>query len=176
MLTRRSLLFAAPALGAASQVAAQGPKNIVILSANGMTCCEVAMANLNRGRDTLDAVNACFNVNELDPEDSSVGFGGLPNEEGVVELMAKLAKFDINFYALRKDGVYAEAGLWSGGRAPGGGFTSPKFADGGGKSRSKAQRARRRATNIEGTLKSVAAGAPFCAITLKECACLYERK
>lgn len=90
MLSRRSLLSASTALGAASQVAAQSPKNIVISSANGLTCCEVAMAHLERGKDTLDAVIAGVNVNELDPEDNSVGYGGLPNEEGVVELDASV--------------------------------------------------------------------------------------
>ena len=28
--------------------------------------------------------------------------------------MSKLAQFDLNFYALRKDGAYAGAALWSG--------------------------------------------------------------
>jgi len=38
----------------------------------------------------LDAVEAAANVVELDPEDASVGYGGLPNEEGVVELDASV--------------------------------------------------------------------------------------
>ena len=37
---------------------------------------------------SLDAVIAGANVVELDPEDTSVGYGGLPNEEGVVQLDA----------------------------------------------------------------------------------------
>jgi N4-(beta-N-acetylglucosaminyl)-L-asparaginase len=47
--------------------------------------------------------------------------------------MEKLNRFDINFYALRKDGAYAGAALWSGRQRRDGGFTSPKFAvnDGG---------------------------------------------
>ena len=40
------------------------------------------------GGDTLDAVIAGVNIVELDPNDTSVGYGGLPNEEGVVELDA----------------------------------------------------------------------------------------
>src|SRR5207237_8897347 len=47
-----------------------------------------AMEKLQSGKDTLDAVIAGVNINEEDPEDSSVGYGGLPNEEGVVELDA----------------------------------------------------------------------------------------
>jgi N4-(beta-N-acetylglucosaminyl)-L-asparaginase len=64
------------------------PRNLVISSANGMRACARAMEILNAGGDTLDAVVAGVNINEEDPEDTSVGFGGLPNEEGVVELDA----------------------------------------------------------------------------------------
>ena len=38
--------------------------------------------------DLLDGVEASAKVTELDPEDASVGYGGLPNEEGVVQLDA----------------------------------------------------------------------------------------
>jgi N4-(beta-N-acetylglucosaminyl)-L-asparaginase len=38
--------------------------------------------------DTLDAVIEGVKIQELDPNDSSVGYGGLPNEEGVVQLDA----------------------------------------------------------------------------------------
>jgi N4-(beta-N-acetylglucosaminyl)-L-asparaginase len=46
------------------------------------------MEFLKTGNDTLDAVIAGVNINEEDPEDNSVGYGGLPNEQGVVELDA----------------------------------------------------------------------------------------
>ncbi len=42
------------------------------------------------GADTLDAVIAGVNIIELDPNDTSVGYGGLPNEDGVVELDASV--------------------------------------------------------------------------------------
>jgi N4-(beta-N-acetylglucosaminyl)-L-asparaginase len=45
---------------------------------------------LASGGDALDAVVAGANVVELDPEDTSVGYGGLPNEEGVVQLDASV--------------------------------------------------------------------------------------
>jgi N4-(beta-N-acetylglucosaminyl)-L-asparaginase len=48
------------------------------------------MEILKSGGDTLDAVVAGVNINEEDPADDSVGYGGLPNEEGVVELDACL--------------------------------------------------------------------------------------
>ena len=38
----------------------------------------------------LDAVIAGVNIVELDPDDTSVGYGGLPNEEGVVQLDASV--------------------------------------------------------------------------------------
>ncbi len=45
---------------------------------------------LAAGGSSLDAVIAGANVVELDPEDQSVGYGGLPNEEGVVQLDASV--------------------------------------------------------------------------------------
>ena len=71
--------------GAAAQAR---PRNIVISSANGVAACAKAMEVLKAGGDTLDAVIAGVNIVELDPNDTSVGYGGLPNEDGVVELDA----------------------------------------------------------------------------------------
>jgi N4-(beta-N-acetylglucosaminyl)-L-asparaginase len=65
-------------------------RNLVIASANGLRACEKAMEILNAGGDTLEAVVAGVNIVELDPNDTSVGYGGLPNEEGVVELDASV--------------------------------------------------------------------------------------
>jgi N4-(beta-N-acetylglucosaminyl)-L-asparaginase len=41
---------------------------------------------ITQGKDVLDSLIACVNINELDPRDSSVGYGGLPNGDGVVQL------------------------------------------------------------------------------------------
>ncbi len=60
----------------------------MIASANGIACCDRAMAMIKSGSDTLDATIAGVNIQEEDPEDRSVGYGGLPNENGVVELDA----------------------------------------------------------------------------------------
>ncbi|SPE25639.1 putative N(4)-(beta-N-acetylglucosaminyl)-L-asparaginase [Candidatus Sulfopaludibacter sp. SbA3] len=54
----------------------------------GVNCCAKAMEVLQAGGDTLDAVIAGVNIVELNPNDTSVGYGGLPNEEGIVELDA----------------------------------------------------------------------------------------
>lgn len=58
----------------------------VISSGNGLRATERAMQLMREGSDTLDAVIAGVNLIEEDPEDRSVGYGGLPNEHGVVEL------------------------------------------------------------------------------------------
>ncbi len=68
--------------------AAQGKKPLIISSANGLHALDKGMAILKQGGDTLDAVIAAVTVVEDDPNDTSVGYGGLPNEEGVVELDA----------------------------------------------------------------------------------------
>ena len=52
----------------------------------GLECVSKAMDILKRGGDTLEAVVAGVNIVESDPRDSSVGYGGLPNAEGDVEL------------------------------------------------------------------------------------------
>ena len=55
---------------------------------NGKRGIEVAWDLLNKGADPLDAVVAGVQIVELDPKDQSVGLGGLPNEDGVVQLDA----------------------------------------------------------------------------------------
>jgi N4-(beta-N-acetylglucosaminyl)-L-asparaginase len=76
-----------PAAASAALAAQQGGRRpVVIASSNGERCCARAMEILKAGGDTLDAAVAGVNINEEDPEDTSVGYGGLPNEEGVVEL------------------------------------------------------------------------------------------
>jgi N4-(beta-N-acetylglucosaminyl)-L-asparaginase len=67
---------------------------VVIASANGhlfrnggpRTCVEEAFARITAGEDVLDALIAGVNIVELDPEESGVGYGGLPNADGVVQL------------------------------------------------------------------------------------------
>lgn len=61
-----------------------------IASGNGLRATEKAMELMRQGGDPLDAVIAGVNIVEEDPEDTSVGYGGLPNEDGVVELDASV--------------------------------------------------------------------------------------
>src|SRR5207245_5215570 len=50
------------------------------------TCVETAFEMITKGSDVLDALIAGVNIVELDPKDPSVGYGGIPNAEGVVQL------------------------------------------------------------------------------------------
>jgi N4-(beta-N-acetylglucosaminyl)-L-asparaginase len=69
---------------------ASGKRPLIISSANGLHSLDKGMDILNRGGDTLEAVVAAVTVVEDDPNDDSVGYGGLPNEEGQVELDASV--------------------------------------------------------------------------------------
>lgn len=62
----------------------------IISSANGVDALQKGMDILKSGGDTLDAAVAAVTIVEDDPSDDSVGYGGLPNEEGVVELDASV--------------------------------------------------------------------------------------
>ncbi|RME38247.1 MAG: twin-arginine translocation signal domain-containing protein [Planctomycetota bacterium] len=59
---------------------------VVVSSANGLRATKKASELLAAGTDPLDAVIAGVNIVEEDPDDMTVGYGGLPNEDGVVEL------------------------------------------------------------------------------------------
>jgi N4-(beta-N-acetylglucosaminyl)-L-asparaginase len=69
-------------------------KPVVIASGNGNkyknggseTCVQLAFRMITEGKDVLDSLVAGVNLTELDPEDTSVGYGGLPNADGVVQL------------------------------------------------------------------------------------------
>jgi N4-(beta-N-acetylglucosaminyl)-L-asparaginase len=75
--------------GAQSQSSAGSAKRPIIICANnGLAYVEAAYAFLKSGGDTLDAGIRVVKGPEDDPKDDSVGLGGLPNEEGVVELDA----------------------------------------------------------------------------------------
>src|SRR5205809_686125 len=83
------------ALAQAPQVLSKsGVRPVVVAAANGnkskdtegLTCVAKAFKMITDGADVLEALIAGVNIVELDPEDTSVGYGGLPNAEGVVQL------------------------------------------------------------------------------------------
>src|SRR5215218_2982032 len=63
---------------------------VVVASDNALRGVKVAYDMLVKGADPLDAAIAGANIQELDPEDQSVGLGGLPNSDGVVQLDASV--------------------------------------------------------------------------------------
>src|SRR5271166_2095910 len=65
-----------------------GKRPIIISANNGFNYLDDAFAFLKNGGDTLDATLRVVKGPEDDPNEDSVGLGGLPNEEGVVELDA----------------------------------------------------------------------------------------
>jgi len=106
-VTRREFLKRGAAAGVAAaaplQAAFPAPvvrrlavQPVVISSMNGnwyknggpVTCVEKAFTQMTAGGDVLDALIAGVNILELDPEEDSVGYGGLPNADGVVQLDA----------------------------------------------------------------------------------------
>ncbi|HEX8564048.1 MAG TPA: N(4)-(beta-N-acetylglucosaminyl)-L-asparaginase [Pyrinomonadaceae bacterium] len=84
--------------GQAPAVQRGAVKPVVVASSNGheyknggaQTCVEKAFAMITSGADVLDAVVAGVALNELDPRDASVGYGGLPNADGIVQLDASV--------------------------------------------------------------------------------------
>ena len=103
-LSRRDFVGAATGLtaGALLGTPANGPlapaapavhlrppaRPVAVSSANGIRGVEIAGRLVAQGSDTLDAAIEGVKTQELDPEDMSVGYGGLPNEDGVVQLDA----------------------------------------------------------------------------------------
>lgn len=99
-LSRRTFLgatgtaMAAASMAPATVIAApfvrrsRASRPVAIASANGVRGVARAVELVLRGGDTLDAAVEGVKIQELDPDDTSVGYGGLPNEEGVVQLDA----------------------------------------------------------------------------------------
>jgi N4-(beta-N-acetylglucosaminyl)-L-asparaginase len=75
-----------PAVPTPAAGAPDGP--VAIASGNGLEAVKRAYSLMTSGSDPLDAAIAGVNIQELDPEDQSVGLGGLPNADGVVQLDA----------------------------------------------------------------------------------------
>jgi N4-(beta-N-acetylglucosaminyl)-L-asparaginase len=107
-LSRRSFLAAAGVAAATSSSLAQlganraaqrdanddlrksGRAPIAIASSNGLAATTRAFEMLSAGADPLDAAVEGVKIVEDDPNDMTVGLGGLPNEEGIVELDASV--------------------------------------------------------------------------------------
>jgi N4-(beta-N-acetylglucosaminyl)-L-asparaginase len=95
-VSRRTFLTASGSAAAALALPPGSPAIVrhgasrpaAVSSSNGLAAVNRAMELVLGGTDTLDAAVEGVKIQELDPKDNSVGFGGLPNEEGVVQLDA----------------------------------------------------------------------------------------
>ena len=74
--------------GATGNASSRRRSYVLVTSGNGVEAAKAARQALIQGYEPLDAAIVGVNVNELDPNDVSVGYGGIPNEEGVVQLDA----------------------------------------------------------------------------------------
>src|SRR5687768_7241749 len=92
-----SLGAAGPATGEAPQVMIRSAvRPLVIADASGIqfknggteSAVERAFRLITEGKDVLDALIAGVNIPELDPEETGIGYGALPNADGVVQLDA----------------------------------------------------------------------------------------
>ncbi len=79
-------LGATALMGASPQKPPGGKRPLAVASANGLKAVAKAVELMKAGADPLDAAVAGVGIVEADPDDHSVGFGGIPNEDGVVEL------------------------------------------------------------------------------------------
>lgn len=97
--SRRHFFKATAGIGAAGSLllprrsGAQQRDAIILCSRGevwGQKVLQPAWDALTKTHNILDAIETGANVVELDPEDTSVGYGGLPNEDGVVQLDASI--------------------------------------------------------------------------------------
>lgn len=97
-MTRRDLITTtakaaavAAAVGPAFAQAAPPPplaRPVAVSSMNGIHAVKLAVERMSAGASPVDAAVAGVGLVEADPEDVTVGYGGLPNEDGVVQLDA----------------------------------------------------------------------------------------
>jgi len=77
-------------MGAAQVKPAGKGRPIAVSSANGLETVKLAIDLVKKGYDPLDAAIAGVALVEADPTDHTVGYGGIPNEDGIVELDASV--------------------------------------------------------------------------------------
>jgi N4-(beta-N-acetylglucosaminyl)-L-asparaginase len=89
-ISRRALLGTAAAAAALSRAARaqKAARPVAVSSSNGLKAVELAVKQMSAGADPLDAAIAGVNLVEDDPTDMTVGYGGVPNEDCVVQLDA----------------------------------------------------------------------------------------
>ena len=88
MLNNEKARAADPLPSESAQDESKKKRPIVICSLNGFNYIDAGFQKLKSGADTLDAAIEVVEGPENDPNENAVGLGGLPNEDGVVELDA----------------------------------------------------------------------------------------
>jgi N4-(beta-N-acetylglucosaminyl)-L-asparaginase len=83
-----SLAAAALATFAATRTHASSGSSVAVASANGLEAVRRAVAKMDGGVSPVEAAVHGVAIVEDDPDDYTVGYGGLPNSEGVVQLDA----------------------------------------------------------------------------------------
>jgi N4-(beta-N-acetylglucosaminyl)-L-asparaginase len=93
--TRRDLLAGSAATAVAAlapartfAIAPTGPRPVAVASANGLEAVRVAVREMEAGAAPVEAAVSGVALVEADPDDVTVGYGGLPNSEGTVQLDA----------------------------------------------------------------------------------------
>ena len=98
-ISRREFVKTGVGAGVATAVLRGKPARAVVVSSrngnqfkNGgpRTAVHEAYFRIERGDDVLDAILAGVTILELDPTEDSVGYGGIPNADGVVQLDASV--------------------------------------------------------------------------------------
>jgi len=98
MGTLTAVDLAVPRAAAPAVLRQRSARPVIIASSNGnwfrnggsKNCIETAWERMMKGDDVLDAVIAGINIDELDPDEQYVGYGALPNADGVVQLDASV--------------------------------------------------------------------------------------
>lgn len=98
MGTLTAVDLAVPSPAAPAVLRQRAARPVIIASSNGnwfrnggsRNCIETAWEKMMKGDDVLDAVIAGVNIDELDPDEQYVGYGALPNADGVVQLDASV--------------------------------------------------------------------------------------
>jgi N4-(beta-N-acetylglucosaminyl)-L-asparaginase len=98
MGTLTAVDLAVPSPAAPAVLRQRAARPVIIASSNGnwfrnggsKNCIETAWEKMMKGDDVLDSVIAGVNIDELDPDEQYVGYGALPNADGVVQLDASV--------------------------------------------------------------------------------------
>jgi N4-(beta-N-acetylglucosaminyl)-L-asparaginase len=88
VLTGVAVATLSSALPAVAEISLDKPRPVAVASANGLQAVSTAVARMVAGASPVEAAVDGVALVEDDPDDVTVGYGGLPNADGVVQLDA----------------------------------------------------------------------------------------